>query len=140
MEQWYGGYFESQYSSFPGRDSSFVGRSSQYLGLYSIYYDIFNDIPRNWRQDAKFFLLLNVMELVVKPYISHHLQMSDDEYANFRELVLNDLNRIVETSQAIAKERNKSYTSATSVAVALGRLAPDLKTTSLQVWGPKENE
>ena len=109
------------------------------LERYGPYYDvIFEQIPRRWRSDARYFLAKNVIDMVVEPYNDIGDEPRGPVREEISELLREDVKKLVRHSEQIAKERERSYVSATSVAIALGRLAPELKTTSLQIWGPTD--
>ncbi len=46
-----------------------------------------------------------------------------------------DVNSLIALSESLSKERERSYVSSTSVAIAIGKLAPELRTSSFQFWG-----
>ena len=92
------------------------------------------NVPQHWRPDAQLFLISNLMIMVVEPVIAARNVEADD----FVPLLLQDIAAIIALSEVISAQRDREYISATSVAMALGQLAPELATTALQVWGPDE--
>lgn len=101
--------------------------------------ELFDRIPRRWRSDARYFLAKNVIDMILEPYDEIGKEpRGPDRSEEISELVLRDVDDLVRHSEQISKERGRRYVSATSVAIALGRLAPELKTTSLQIWGPAD--
>jgi hypothetical protein len=120
--------------------------------MLAVYADHFNDqlaglerdpgppgfvarqVPEYWRPDARVFLIANLMHMVVNPILSVPGPIAD----GLLPLLAEDIAAIRALSEAIASQRGRDYVSATSVAIALGQLAPDLATTALQVWGPEE--
>jgi hypothetical protein len=100
-----------------------------------------NEIPSYWRVDARYFLSRNIYLMVVEPYFYADARPGADEnFGEFWFSLTSDLREIIELAELTAKERERKYVSATSVAVALGQLAPNLKLTSLQIWGPGEQD
>jgi hypothetical protein len=102
--------------------------------------DLFDLIPKNWRSDARFFLAINMIEMVLQPVAEvsrSEILRPDDE---FWPLITADIKQLVERAEQIAEKRGRRYVSGTSVAIALGQLAEKLKTTSLQIWGPDDDE
>lgn len=117
----------------------------------------------NWEPDARYFLIYNLHLMLIAPIESRHsgfrlgqrtsrfgepvstgdgdVQASEkfDEDAFLIDLAA-DIDHIISASNEIAKSRDRSYVSSTSVAVALGRLAPELRTSRWQVWGPRESD
>ena len=91
-------------------------------------------VPDHWRPDARMFLISNLMNMVVDPV----LQVPGPTADGLFPLLAQDIAAIRVLSEAISAQRGRGYVSATSVAIALGQLAPDLATTALQVWGPEE--
>ena len=96
-------------------------------------------IPSHWRSDARFFLAKNIEQMVVLPFYSGNKIQRDYDLrlTDAWPLIEEDVNTIVDAAQLEADQREREYVSATTVAVALGQLAPFLKTTSLQIWGPE---
>ena len=92
------------------------------------------NVPQHWRPDAQLFLISNLMNMVVEPVIEVRRVEAED----LVPLLLQDIAAIIALSEAISAQRDREYISATSVAVALGQLAPQLATTALRVWGPDE--
>ena len=95
-------------------------------------------IPKNWRADARFFLASNMLNMVVFPY--DQVEGPDIELlpdGRVWELIFRDLSDLIEQSEAVSRNRDRGYVSATSVAIALGGMAEKLRTTSLRIWGPE---
>ncbi|MFN7106773.1 MAG: hypothetical protein ACK4MY_00995 [Brevundimonas sp.] len=92
---------------------------------------ILRSIPVYWRSDARYFLFSNLMDMVVRPVAAVRPQDRDSLFGYLEA----DIGKIREMSEDIAGLRGRDYVSATSVSMALGRLAPDLATTALQIWG-----
>jgi hypothetical protein len=93
-------------------------------------------IPENWRSDAQVFLLSNILTMVVAPFMSASPSgalLETSLWSPLRE----DVATIVERAEAVSRDRERGYVSATSVAIAVGQLAPELLTTGLQIWGPR---
>lgn len=130
MEERYRLYFERQY------DGLSFGRLPYPLGPVSML-SLLDEIPQNrWRPDARYFLATNVLEMVIAPIeLAGPPRM---ERRQFLEYMQEDVRRLALESETVARERGRDYVSGTSVAIALGRLAEDLLTTSLNVWGPEE--
>ena len=93
--------------------------------------------PEYWRDDARLFLTLNLIGMVVAPYVQAHPSGSP-KLGELLPVLEKDVEAIRRRADRFAAERGRSYVSATSVSMALGELAPDLATTSLQIWGPGE--
>jgi hypothetical protein len=107
----------------------------------SLVVNLLELIPENWRSDARFYLANNMIEMVLEPYarVSQRpaaLMPDGDVWP----LITDDIKQIVDQAEKIALQRDRQYVSATSVAIALGKLAENLKTTSLQIWGPGDEE
>lgn len=93
--------------------------------------------PKYWRDDARLFLTVNLIVMVVAPYVQAHPSDSRPS-VELLPLLEKDIEAVRRRADRFAVERGRSYVSATSVSMALGELAPDLATTSLQIWGPGE--
>jgi len=93
-----------------------------------------------WRSDARYFLVLNVYTMVLHPLLTVREIWNREEMLKSEQwgLLTQDVATIAKRSERIAERRGKRSISATSVAMALGQLAPNLKTTSLQIWGPRD--
>ncbi len=59
---------------------------------------------------------------------------------SFEATLFDDLGLIGMRAAEIAKERGRAYVSATTVAMALGDLAENLKINAFQIWGPKDDD
>ncbi len=110
-----------------------TGRSGFRFGPYR---DLFAEVPQDWRSDARFFLINNMIEMVIAPY-EYASRQSLLPTRDAAALVHADLRTLVKLSEEEARKRDRPYVSATSVAIALGRVADRLETTSLQIWGPE---
>lgn len=93
-------------------------------------------IPDQWRSDAKFFLIGNVNAMVVAPYMTVNTVEGPLSTSTIWRDLSDDVRNIVARAGQIALRRGRAYVSGTSVAMALGELAPHLKVTSFQIWGP----
>lgn len=94
--------------------------------------------PR-WRVDGVYFLLASANAMIVQPYT----RVAADrpvEATPLWGLLHEDFQRIATRAEQVAEQRGRPYVSATSVTIALGQLADNLATTSLQIWGPEEGE
>ena len=124
----------------------FRGRGRPYFARIPIDQLLFRDrilsqIPKNWRDDAKYFLTTNVEMMVVFPYLSVNESgkaIAQDD--RLWSLITEDIDRIKARAEEVAKDRGRSYVSATSVAKAIGELVESLATTSLQIWGPADED
>jgi hypothetical protein len=93
---------------------------------------------QGWRSDAIYFLASNISSMVLQPYAraagirSVHQLLNSEAW----DAIQRDVEAIAGLANEVAVERDRDYVSATSVAVALGRLAPSLRTTALHIWGP----
>jgi len=140
----------------------FKQRVSGDIGMPRISKKAFNVLltwlPRdeNLEPDAKYFLIYNVHFMLIAPLqakkrsfrlrprpidldISYEHQYRQDYYMFERDLAA-DIDNIVAHAKGIARYRDRTYVSSTSVAMALGELAPELKTARWQVWGPRREE
>jgi hypothetical protein len=95
-------------------------------------------IPESWRPDARYFLARNIELMVLAPLraVKRTGVAAVPALEEVFPVVSRDIMRIVALSEATSARRDREYVSATSVAVALGQLAPDLESTSFQIWGP----
>lgn len=93
-------------------------------------------LPKDWRSDARYFLISNVVHMVVAP-VQTVEGLAGVLRTEFRGALEADLHQIVRRAEIVAKERGRSYVSATSVSIALGQVAEKLETSSLQIWGPE---
>jgi hypothetical protein len=101
---------------------------------------ILDYIPKDWRVDARYFLALNLYFMIVHPYFSENRPKKGQNSAaerNFWSLLSEDAARIVWQAKTEAIERGRSQVSSTSVVIAVGKLAPELATASLQIWGDR---
>lgn len=105
--------------------------------------------PPSWRSDAHAFMISNLHNMLLAPLAEAGGAASPTDTYVFRqtidpselyEALRADIGAIVALSAAISQVRNRDYVSATTVAIALGQLAPTLRTTSFQVWGPRTQE
>jgi len=95
-------------------------------------------IPDHWRSDAQVFLLSSIVNMVVAPFMSVNPSRSLQDTPLWPPL-REDVATLIERAEAISRDRERDYVSATSVAIALGQLAPSLQTTGLQIWGPRSS-
>ncbi|WP_068874056.1 MULTISPECIES: hypothetical protein [unclassified Phenylobacterium] len=96
--------------------------------------------PR-WREDAIYFLELNIQEMIVAPYMSTGPPSRQLlRQTPLWQPLLDDIHTIVARAETIAMSRGRTYVSSTSVALALGAVVDDLATTSFQIWGPEDDE
>jgi hypothetical protein len=135
MRNEYDDYFSQRYRNL--KRQARLGRFRNFDFPPFFLDDLLNRIPIEWRSDARFFLANNMVEMIVKPYYNAKIDRRPlPPYPQAWNLVFDDLEKLISVSEQVAAERNRSYVSATSVAVALGQLAEKLLTTSLQIWGP----
>lgn len=134
MRREYHGYFAVQFRNLRRPHG---GRLDGIEYLPDLIDSLCAKIPSHWRSDARFFLANNMLEMVALPYDA--IDGPDGALAadgSVGQLIVKDWDMLIETSNQVAKERDRGYVSATSVAIALGRAAANLATTSLQIWGP----
>jgi hypothetical protein len=101
--------------------------------------ELLSRIPKQWRSDARYFLASNMLNMVVFPY--DEVEGPDVDLlpgGKAWELIFNDLLELIQKSESTARERDRSYVSATSVAIALGEMSENLRTTSLRIWGSED--
>ena len=99
---------------------------------------------RGWREDAYYFLFYTVFIMLLAPLRG----VGDPRYPGpftldgevvfapeLEEALRSDLLMVAELARIVAKERGREYISSTSVAMALGRVAGELKTSGFRIWG-----
>lgn len=103
------------------------------------YFRILDEISfgrSNWRSDARYFLLYNVIFILIDPI--YHVRpeiLSSDEFAKALD---EDVTAISNRAEEIAKERGRERVSSTSLSKALGELVDDLRTNQFRIWGGDE--
>ena len=130
MDRRYQGYFDRLIDGKQGLPE--FSRSN-----FDYVLELMGDRP-NWRSDAKYFLAYNSMFILFEPVITAgEPGIEPEKVANaFRE----DVELIDEVAQSIAREREKDYISSTTMAIAMGQVALELRTASFQIWGPNDDE
>ena len=124
----YGNYFEKQIGDYQSVSSP---RNPTVLALAQ-------EIPnRGWRPDARYFLARNMYEMIIRPYRSVKRTRTIGSQLDIWPLVQEDLLDVISLSEKIAESRGRGYVSSTSVLIALGEMAENLRTSSLQIWGPE---
>lgn len=126
-------------------------------------YNSWIDDAKEWEPDARYFLIYNLHLMLIAPIQSQHsgfqLQarppfLSDSPFEGdgpfegrerfdaeqFLADLAADVDQIIREADDIARSRDRRYVSSTSVAMALGKLAPEMRTARWQVWGPREDE
>ena len=93
-----------------------------------------------WRSDAVYFLAWSLYVMILEPLRSVQGFKSIQSVRHFKDwqLIQEDIGIIVNKAEKVSGERDRDYVSATSVAIALGAVAEHLRTTSLQIWGPRD--
>ena len=96
---------------------------------------------KNWREDAYYFLIYNIHMMLIAPL----RKQSGNQWArinnmNIQRMIRDDVDLIARTANRVSYKRRSRYVSSTSIAVALGLVADELKTSAVQVWGPKEKK
>lgn len=137
MRAIYEAYFRRREQSLGGRGFPWQDDLSLTISPPALA-PLLRTIPSTWRSDARYFLARNIYEMVIAPY----LYADGPSYADVDELeiwplIKDDIRDISRVAEDLAADRKRDYVSATTVVMALGRLAPDLRTTSLQIWGPR---
>ena len=97
---------------------------------------------RNWRSDAYYFLIYNAYMMIIAPTKQRRRRPQDFLELGISERLANllkeDLRLVADTAERIAKMRNREFVTSTSVSIALGEVAEELKTSEFQIWGPDE--
>lgn len=100
---------------------------------------LLENIPKSWRSDARYYMALTFITMVVLPYDevdgrNGAFTVRSDVWKGIKK----DLEKVIARAEEIARDRDRGYVSATSVAIAIGELAHSetLFSLSLQIWGP----
>jgi hypothetical protein len=130
MLQEYGEYFESM---LDGPPFDRFGPPRRFIRIGS---DEFR-LPPQWREDARYFLDLNVNLMVVTPYmLVNKIDPSQLRDTDLWRPLLDDFRLVTSSSEMVASRRGRDYVSATSVVMAMTEVADNLSTLSLRIWGP----
>lgn len=115
--------------------------------------------PEYWRSDASYLLISTLHSMVMAPLSEANAEEMEREIGDSEgydipeqldgmpigqgmiiEALSADIESIIQLSDAIARSRGRDYVSSTSVVMALGLLAPELRMSSFQIWGPRLTE
>lgn len=129
MNPIYAGHFRAEFQALSGK--ILPGRQHEIIQM------VMDRIPQSWRADASYFLTKNIELMITRPFFQSGPPPFPVNSVNLQTLVELDVDRIIAAAEEEARLRGRPYVSATSVARALGRLADNLETTSLQIWGPE---
>lgn len=117
-------------------DESLIYPGRPYPRRYVRILDEISFDRSNWRSDAKYFLLYNVIFILIDPI--YHVRPEILLSYEFAKALEEDVAAVSNRAEEIAKKRGRKRVSSTSVSKALGELVDDLRTNQFRIWGGDE--
>lgn len=98
------------------------------------------DFVESLRPDAEYFLLQGFFFMVIHPIATVEYGGDiDSMISDYAEQIGADVSNVLDVANVVSEDRESDVISSTSAAIAVGMVAEQLQTGSVQIWGPRDD-